>query len=545
MRTQGTVTKAAGIMMAAIFLSRILGLVRESVMTGYFGQGSNTDYYFAAFNVPDLLFYLIAGGVLSSAFIPVFVEHITNGKHEEAWRIFNVVMTLMTIIVGILIIIGEIYTRQLVPVISGGGFTAEEVDQIVPIARIILPAQLFFFLGGLFMAAQWAHQKFAAPGLGPSIYNIGIIIGGAYAGARFGPNAVEGLAWGALAGAFVGNFLLQGLMIPRIGGHFRPSLNVRHPGAVRVWKLMIPVIFSLSLAHVDIVVNRWFGSYLFASAVSALTRADRLMQVPIGMFGQAVGIGFFPTLSALAASGAMKDFRQMVNYGLRILMFLSIPSMVLLIVLGKPVIQVILQHGLFTTTDTNDVYAALIPYSLGIYFWCAQAVVARAFFSMQDTLTPVIVGTIATAVFIPLNWVLMVLFGNIDPRLAHAGLALATTIGAGLHVGILAVILRKRAGGLGAKQLVLTAGKVTLASVLAGAAAWVGAFAIVPHLAVASGGVKMVAAAQLAIGAGLGGGVFVAAVWALKMEESTAAWGMLKRRFGRASGLKNGNSPEA
>jgi len=532
MTTKRAVTRAAGIMMAAILMSRILGLVRESVITGFFGQGNRTDAYFGAFNVPDLLFYLIAGGVLSSAFIPVFVEYLTSGRRDDAWRVFNVVMTTMAIVVAVFIILGEIFTRQLVPVLSGGGFSREQVERITPIARIILPAQFCFFLGALFMASQWAHQRFLIPGLGPSIYNIGIICGGVIAGIKLGPNAVEGLAWGGLAGAFAGNFLLQGAMIPRLGGRFRFSLDVRHPGAMRVWRLMVPVIFSLSLTHVDVWINRWFCSYLFEGAYSALTRADRLMQLPIGMFGQAVGIGFYPTLSALITAGDIGEFRRTINYGLRLLMFVSIPSMVLMIVLGTPIIRLLFQHGRFTAQNTHDVYTVLVAYSLGIYFWCAQAVVARGFFSMQDTKTPVYVGTAATAVFVPLNWILMVLFSRIDPRLGHVGLALATTVSAGLHVGVLLVILRNRVAGLGARQLLDTAGKVLLASVLAGAAAYVGMRAAT-MLPTTHAGVKIAAGTEFAIGAGLGSLVFIAAVRVLKLEEAAAAWEMIKRRFSR------------
>jgi len=525
MSTHRAVTKAAAIMMVAITLSRALGLVRDMVISGAFGQGLNTDVYYAAFNLPDLLFYLIAGGALSSAFVPVFVEHISAGKREEAWRLFSIIATVMAVIVGGFIILGEIFARQLIPVVAAG-YHGAAADRVAHLTRIVLPAQFFFLLGALMMASLWAHQQFVAPGLGPSIYNVGIIIGGAVAGTLLGPEkGVDGLAWGALAGAFAGNFVLQLIVLRRYGLKFRLNLNGRHPDAVRVWKLMLPVIFSLSLPQVDVWINRNFASLLAAGELSALDRANRLMQVPIGIFGQAIAIGFYTSLAAQFATNQVKDFRETVNYGLRAIAFVSIPATVLLIVLRVPVIQLLFQHGRFNAYATHLVATALVFYALGIAAWSAQALIARAFYSMQNTLIPFATGTVVTAIFIPMNYFLMKLMG-------FTGLALATTIAASGLSLVMLYLLRRKAGGIGGSRLLSSVTRVTAASGVMGAAAGL-VLLVLQRVLPPDLPFKAAALVRVLGPAAVGGILFLLMVRALKIEEAAAVWDMIKRRFSR------------
>lgn len=527
MSTQKTVTKAAGIMMAAIMLSRVLAMVRDMVISGLFGQGGNTDVYYAAFNLPDMLFYLIAGGALSSAFVPVFVEYISAGKRKEAWELFSIIATVTATAVIGFIIVGEIFARQLVPIVAAPGFHAAKLDQLAHLTRIVLPAQFFFLLGGLMMASLWAHQQFVAPGLGPSIYNIGIILGGAIGGVIAGSQGVEGLAWGALVGAFAGNFVLQLVTLRRYGLKYKPSFNTRRPDAIRVWKLMLPVIFSLSLPQVDVWINKLFASYFSEGAVSAIDRANRLMQVPIGVFGQAIAIGFYTTLAAQFTEGRMKDFRDTFNYGLRAISFASIPATVTLIILRVPIIQLLLQHGRFNAEATSVVAAPLALYALGIFAWSGQALIARAFYSMQDTKTPVVIGTIMTALFIPLNLTLMRVMG-------YTGLALATTIAATLNMLLLLYFLRIRADGINARRILLSIGKVSTASMVMGIAMWVSLSFVTAHLP-ENLPFKVAAGVRVLAPTAFGGVLFVLIVRALKMEEAATVWDMIRRRFSRRS----------
>lgn len=523
MLIQKGVTRAAGTMMALIMLSRLFGLVRDVAISYWFGQGRNTDIFVAAFRLPDLLFYLIAGGVLSSAFVPVFVDHISNGRRREAWELFSTVATVLTIVIGALVILGEIFARQLVQVAAAPGFPAGDLDQVAHLTRIILPAQLFFFMGGLMMASLWAHQQFVAPGLGPSVYNFGIIIGGSIAGTQFGPRGVEGLAWGALAGAFLGNFVLQFIVLRRYGVVFRPSLNVRHPDAIKVWKLMLPVMLSLSLPMVDVYFNGVFASYLSKGTVTTLDRANRLMNVPIGIFGQAIAIGFYTTLAAQFATNRMSEFRETVNYGLRAVAFVSIPSAVVMVVLRTPIIQFLLQHGRFTAAATDRVASALAFYAIGIFAWSAQALIARAFYSMNQTKAPMWTGTIMTAIFLPMSYGLMKLMGFV-------GLPLATTIAVSGHAAMMLYLLRRKAGGIGAKRVLVSTAKVLAASLAMGVVMW-GALVLIQHSALVNLPFKAASALRILLPLCVGIAAFVPTVHLLKLNESAVVWAMLKRRL--------------
>lgn len=532
MSTQKTVTKAAGIMMVAILLSRILGLVRDMVISGYFGQGRNTDLYYAAFKLPDLLFYLIAGGALSAAFVPVFVEYLSKDDKEQAWELFSVIATVMAVFVIGFIIIGELFARQLVPLVATPGIEdSAALDHLAYLTRIILPSQFFFFMGGLMMGCLWAHNHFVAPGLGPSIYNIGIIVGGAIAGSQIGAQGVEGLAWGALAGAFAGNFLLQMLTLRRYGVKFRISFNIHHPGAVKVWMLMLPAVFSLSLTYVDVYINGLFASYLFEGAISSLDRANRLMQVPIGIVGQSVAIGFYATLAAQYAMDKMCDFRETVNYGLRSIAFIAIPATVVMIVLRVPIIQMLFQHGHFSTEDTQQVAAPLVFYSIGILAWSVHPLLARAFYSMRQTWVPVLTGTGMTAVFVPLNYVLMKAMEHTQFG-GHSGLAMATTVAAVGDMILLLYFIRLKAGGIGAKRIVTSMTKIAVASAVMGAAMWA-VLSGVNAIDMTGLTFKVSAGLRLIIPLGVGGALFVLMSKVLRIEESATVWAMVRRKFSR------------
>jgi len=540
MSTHKTVTRAAVIMVAAISLSRVLGLIRDMVISGLFGQGRNTDIYYAAFRLPDLLFYLIAGGVLSAAFVPVFVEYLSKGEREQAWELFSVIASVMAVFVSVFILIGEIFARQLVPIVATPGIRDPvALDNLAYLTRIILPAQFFFFMGGLMMASLWAHQHFTAPGLGPSIYNICIIIGGAIAGTQFGPDAVQGLAWGALAGAFVGNFVLQFLVLRHYGLSYKPNFNFRHPGAVKVWKLMVPVIFSLSLTYVNVYINSWFASFLFPGAISALDRANRLMQVPIGIFGQAIGIGFYTTLAAQFATNKMEEFRETVNYGMRVVAFAAIPSSVMLIVLRVPIIQLLFQHGHFNAQNTIDVADPLIFYAIGILPWSAHPLIARAFYSMRNTWIPMVTGTVITIIFIVLNYVLMKGMQHTQFR-GHSGLALATTISAAGNAAVLIFLLQRKLNGLNGRRIAISFIKITIASAVMGAAAWA-TLRITENLLRVGLPLKIQAGIQFAIPTLVGGVFFVIMVKQLRMEEAAAVWNIIVRKFSRRApnGINN------
>ena len=522
--TTKTVTKAAGIMMAAIFLSRILGLVREMVIADQFGGGGLVSAYRMAFVLPDTLYFMLSSGALSSAFIPVFTEYWTKGEKEEAWKVFSVIGTFVFVVLASAIVLLEIFANWVVPVIAMG--FAKEHPELLPMTtymtRIILPAQIFFFLGGLMIATLYSRQHFVAPALGPIIYNIFIIGGGVLLAKTLG---VSSLIWGALVGAFLGNFVLQAIVMRKMGVQFKPSLHLRHPGVVKVGKLALPVILGLSLPYFDVNINFWFAAFLNKGAVAALGFANRLMQVPLGVFAQAAAVALFPTLAAQAARKEIGELRSSVNFGLRGILLLTVPSSVLMMILAKPIVTALFQHGEFTAEATAATSFALVFYAIGIAGWAGQAIITRGFYALQDTIVPVVAGTIMTLIFIPMNWLLM-------KPLSHGGLALATSITAIMNMILLLELLRRRLKGINGGLIIRSFTKVLVASGVMGLVAWLALGMMssrFPMTGTVSAIIVLLGAAVPAVI------VYVGMIGLLKVDEAAEIWKLVSRRFNRTT----------
>ncbi|MCW5933122.1 MAG: murein biosynthesis integral membrane protein MurJ [Fimbriimonadia bacterium] len=422
-------------MMIAILMSRVLGQLRDTVIAFRFGQNELTDAYRAAFQLPDLLFFMVAGGALSSALIPVFSEYFSTDRKQEAWRVFSSVATVMLCVVIVLVLLGELFAPWIIRLMFPG-FDEERLTLTVSLTRIVLPAQIFFLAGGLMMATLYARQHFLTPALGPNIYNLGIIFGGLALAIPFG---IHGLAWGALIGAFAGNVLMPLWTMRRLGSQFSFRWDLSHPGARQVFKMMLPVMFGLSLPGIYMLILRVYGSLLPAGAISALDNANRQMQAPLGIVGQAIALGIFPTMAALAANAQWGELRRSLQQGLRLVWFLTLPATALLWVFAEDIGRVLLQYGKFKDSDTAMVAAALRMFSLGLFAWSGQALIARAFFSIKDSLTPVLIGSLTTVLFVPLCFLLMNRF-----NMNYAGLALATSIAATIQMIWMYRVLKRR-----------------------------------------------------------------------------------------------------
>ncbi|NUL81169.1 MAG: murein biosynthesis integral membrane protein MurJ [Armatimonadetes bacterium] len=422
-------------MMFAIFMSRVLGQLRDTVIAFQFGQNEQTDAYRAAFQLPDLLYFMVAGGALSSALIPVFSRHLQLKQEEAAWRIFSTVAILMMSVVGVLVVVAEVFAPWLVSVMFSG-FDSERLEMTTSLTRIVLPSQIFFLAGGLMMATLYSRNEYLVPALGPNVYNVGIIFGGL---ALAGPFGIAGLAWGALLGAFVGNVLLPLWAMRRLGSRLNRKIDLKDPGARQVFKMMLPVMFGLSLPGIYMLILRMFGSHLPEGSISALDNANRQMQAPLGIVGQAVGLAIFPVMSRLAAEQDWKTFRLVLRNGLRLVWYLCLPATALLFALADDVGRLFLQYGKFKPSDTELVASALRAFSLGLFAWAGQALVARAFFSLQDGLTPTLIGSIATLAFVPLAWLLM-----IKMEMGPTGLALAVSIAATMQMVSMLIVLGRR-----------------------------------------------------------------------------------------------------
>ncbi len=509
-------------MMSAVLASRVLGLIRDAVIASKFGQSFNSDIYFAAFSIPDLFSFLITGGALSAVFIPVFTEKLTQGKEEEAWHIFSSLVCVMVIGITTLVIFGEIFARPLVAIMNFG-FTPYKVAQATPLTRIVLPAQLCFFVGGLLMGTQYARHQFLIPALGPIIYNLGIIFGGVVLVRWFG---VAGLCWGVLIGAIIGNLALQLWATIRNGMRFHFTLDLKHPDIKKVWLLMLPLLLGQALPQVSIIVNKMFASTLGNGPQSILNRANMIMQVPLGIFAQAIAVAIFPTLATQAAFKRKDQMQSTTSLGIRAIFFLTIPASVFMIVLSRSIIQLLLQHGQFTSMDSVDTATALSYYAIGIFAWSAQSIIARTFYAMMDTITPIIIGTVVTAVFVPMNWLFMKTL-----NMGYAGLALATTVAAVMNMIWLAEVLRRRLKGLEGRRLIQSTFKITASSLIAGAAAYGCRLLFDHHLhPLTTHHVKVVSGITLLVSAGIGIAVYLIFAMILKIEELQVAIRLLRRK---------------
>ena len=466
------IAQSTGIVMASVLASRLLGFLREWLVAHQIGSNAITDAYYAAFTLPDFLNYLVAGGSLSLIFIPVFIRYLADNQEEEGWRVFSIVSTFMGLVLVGLVLAAEIFTPQLAHVIAPG-FAAAERARVIFLTRLMLPAQICFYLGGVMTAVQYAKARFIVPSLAPVIYNLLIILSGWLLSPRIGST---GFAVGVLAGALVGNFLLQVYGAARTGAHFRPSLNLRHPGFRLFVRLAIPIMLALSLVFTDDWVIRWFGSYLEPASITWLSYAKTLMRVPLGVVGQAVGVASFPFLAQLYSENKLDELNRTLNTTLKGLILLLVPISALTMALSSPLVYLVFSHTRLRVLDLEATASALVLFSVGMFAWGAQNILARGFYAARDTLTPAVVGTGLTFLNIPVYWLLV-------RRYQYLGLALASSMGIIVYTVVLFVLLNRRTANRDATSLVWFFLKVSGASALAAAVCSLLAGWVKPHIA--------------------------------------------------------------
>jgi putative peptidoglycan lipid II flippase len=455
------IAAATGIVMASVLLSRILGFFRDWTVAHQVGANAATSAYYTAFTLPDFLNYLIAGGSLSITFIPVFAKYVAEQREDEGWRVFSTVVTVMGFVLVTLVVLGEIYAAHLVKYIAPG-FAPAEFQQTVFLTRLMLPAQICFYEGSILSAVQYAKNRFIIPSLAPIIYNIGIILGGVLLYSRVG---INGFAVGVLGGAICGNFLLQIYGAWRAGAIFRPNFNIRHPGFWMFLKLSVPIMLALSLSFVDDWIIRWFGSYLQPASITWLNNGKTLMRVPLGLVGQAIGVASFPILAQLYSEKKFEDLNQILNSTFRALIFLLLPISALTIAQSLPLVYLVFSHTRLHGPDLAATASTLAFFSIGMFAWGAQNILARGFYATRDTITPAVVGTVTTLLSLPVYWLLV-------RRLDYVGLALASTIGIVAYTILLFVLLARRTRNPEEGTLVVFFLKVAAASCAAGYASY-------------------------------------------------------------------------
>ncbi|MDZ7291456.1 MAG: murein biosynthesis integral membrane protein MurJ [candidate division KSB1 bacterium] len=447
---------AALIMMASVLLSRVIGLLRNMVI-GYIGGASGAvDAYQIAFVIPEILNHIVASGFLSVTFIPIFSGYLVQDKESEGWRVFSLIFTAFGVLLLVLIGIAFIFAPQLIAITAPGLRDSTQIASAVRMTRIILPAQFFFFSGGMLMAVQFAKEQFARPALAPLIYNLGIILGGILLSRWLG---MEGFSWGVLAGAFAGNFLMQYIGAKRAGMQFRLIFDLRHPDLKKYVLLTLPLMLGLTATFSTEFFYRFFGSYLPPGGVATLDYALRVMLVLVGMFGQASGVASFPFLARLIAEGKLSEMNRLLNDTLRRYIALVIPFSALLIVLRYEVIRLLFQRGKFTALATAQTSEVLMFLLIGAFAFAGQTVVVRGYYAMQNTLFPTIFSTLAVLASLPLYWYGLQLIGI-------KGVALAMSASAIIQTTLLYALWGRRTNNEGRGEVYRFFAKIILLSAI-------------------------------------------------------------------------------
>jgi len=442
--------------MTAVMLSRVIGYVREAYIAWAFGAGPQTDAYVAGFTIPDWLNYIVAGGTASITFISIYTRFLADNRKDDAEKTFSVIITVMTAVLGVGVLLAEIFTPQ-IEAWWFKGFTPDQLQLCVHLTRILLPAQIFFYVGGVVSAVLLSQRLFLLPAFGPLLYNVAIIVGGVVGSRQIG---IASLAWGALIGSLIGPFLINAIGAARTGIGYHITFDIRDP-AFREWvRLSIPLMVGVSLVTAD----DWILRYFASGSVGDITRlnyAKRLFAVPIAVLGQATGQASLPFFARLFGEKKLREFADIVNGSVYRIAAASLLVSSLMMATALPVIDLVYRRGHFHFSDSQETAAYLFWFSISLAFWSAQGLYARAFYAAGNTLTPMIACTLITAASLPVYSALYHSFSTI-------GLAMASDVGIVANTLALALLLHWRglvpAQGLQWREM----GKATIVSAIAG-----------------------------------------------------------------------------
>src|SRR5947209_2949630 len=414
---QHTAFSATVLLMAAVMLSRVVGYARDAYIAFAFGAGPQTDAYVAAFTLPDFLNYIVAGGAASITFISIYTRFLAEKRDADAQKTFSIIITVMTAVMIVGTILTEIFTPQFVRWFVKG-FSPDKIELCVHLTRILLPAQIFFYVGGVVSAVLLSQRLFLFPAFGPLVYNVFIILGGVVLSRPLG---ISSLAYGALAGSFLGPFLVNAIGAARIGTGYSISFDVRNP-AFREWvRLSIPLMLGVSLVTAD----DWILRYFASGGVGDITRlnyAKRLFAVPIAVLGQATSQASLPFFARLFGEKRMREFADTVNGSIYRIVATSLLATSFMMAAALPLMDLVYRRGHFLFSDSHETAIYFFWFSLSLAFWSAQRLYSRAFYAAGNTLTPMIASSVITLASLPLYSALYRTFST-------AGLAIASDLG--------------------------------------------------------------------------------------------------------------------
>jgi len=463
-------TRATGVVGIAILSSRVLGLIREMVFAGLFGAGKNLDAFLMAFRLPNLLRDLFAEGALSTAFITTFSKKIAIEGDQSAWRLADKVATLTAVFMSAVTVLGILFAPQLVDLLTWGSWSPDKAALTVLLTRIMWPFMLLVSLAALVMGMLNAKHVFGPPAMASSYFNLGSIVAGVGIGywidPHFGARSLVGLAIGTLIGG-AWQLLGQFPSLWKAGYKYRADFHWRDEGVRTVLTLMGPAVIAASAVQVNVLINSGFAASLGNGPVSWLNIAFRLMQLPLGIFGVAIGTVTLPLVSKSAARGDTAEFRAILARGMRLAFLLTIPSAIGLAMLASPIISVIYQHGRFTAEMTRQTAGALQFYAIGLVSYAVLKVLTPAFYAIRKRNTPMVVSFLAIGANLFLNWLFTFRLGW-----GHRGLAFSTSLVATINFLLLYALMRRHTRRLETRQMLLAIAKICFASALLALVCW-------------------------------------------------------------------------
>ena len=512
------ITKAATTIGMGTLLSRILGFLRDMVIANFFGAGMAADAFFVAFRIPNLWRRLVGEGSLTISFIPVYTEYLTQRSEEETRKVTHIAFTIAGVILLILTVLGILFSPILIRIIAPGFIEIPEKFQLtVTLNRIIFPYLFFMGLFALCMGILNSRRHFFAPAIAPIFLNISIIAS-AFLFYHTFKIPVMTLALGVVAGGVI-QFLFQIPFLWKKRITFRFDFNFRHPAIKRIGLLMVPGLIGTGVYQINVFIDTIFASFLPSGSVSYLFFADRLMEFPLGVFAIAIGMASLPSLSDLASKGRMEEFKETLSFTFRLVSFISVPAMVGLIALKTPIVNLLFQRGLFDYSATEKTAFALLFYSVGLWAIAGSRTIVPAFYSLQDTWTPLKIALIclgANVVFIAIL---------VFP-LKHGGLALATSLSSTLNLILLFWKLNSKLGKINIRKNIKSLLRNVFCSLPMGVAAYLicstGNWSTTGNV-----GEKVL---LLLIGIVIGLGIYLACSYWVKNEEMLFLLKMVRRK---------------
>ena len=496
--------KALAAVSSMTLLSRIMGLIRDAVIARQFGVSTGTDAFLVAFRLPNLLRRIFAEGAFSQAFVPILSEYRNTRSAQDTKAFINHVATLLSLVLVLVSILG-ILAAPVIVYISAPGFAAtpDKFQVTVELLRITFPYILFISLASFAAGILNTWSRFSIPAFTPVLLNVSFIVFALLLVPYFDP-PIKALAWAV----FVGGILQLAFLLPflaRIGMLPRFRIELKDPGVWRLLKLMGPAIFGVSVGQISQLISTIFASFLVTGSVTWLYYADRLMELPTGLLGVALGTILLPSLSKSFAEKTGEEYSRLLDWGLRLTFLLALPCAMALALLGIPLISTLFHHGAFESSDVLMTRQALVAYSIGLLGLILVKVLAPGFYARQNIRTPVRIGIVTLVVTQLMN------FAFLQTDLHHAGLALAISLGACLNAGLLYYQLRRQQIFMPQAGWLVFLGKLALALVLMALALL---FAMGTEASWMESGLA-VRIARLAMLVALGAAVYLGSLWLL------------------------------